>query len=76
MQFVLIYYDVVWSGAEDFGQLAAHSPAEEIHLPETIGGGGVTLGEVEIVIVLRFDVGNASLIAVNRDIVLDTFNLD
>jgi hypothetical protein len=76
MQFVLIDGDVVWSNAENLGQFTTRGATEEIHLPQSILRGGVTLSEVEILVILRFDVRDAALVAANRDAVLDTLDLN
>jgi hypothetical protein len=76
MQFVLIEGEVAGSGGENFRQFAAHGATKQIHLPQTIGCGRVTLSEVEILVVFGFDVRNAAFIAVDGDLVLDAFDLD
>ncbi len=76
MQLVLVEGGVVWSGAKYLRQLAARSATEKIHLPETILCGGVTLSEVKVLVVLCFDVRNATLIAADRDAILDALYLN
>src|SRR5262245_17919165 len=62
--------------SNDLGQFAARGPALNVHLPEAIAGGDVTLREVEIVVVGCFDVGNAALVAPDRDVILETSQRD
>jgi hypothetical protein len=76
MQLVLIEGDVVWSSAENFRELAACGATEEIHLPQAILCGRVALTEVEIFVILRFDVRYAALVAPNGDARLDALDLN
>src|SRR5215217_3391978 len=76
MQLVLVQSGVVWTRAEHLGQFTARGPAEKIHLPEAVGGGGVALSEVEILIVLRFNVRNAAFVAMDRYASFDSLYLD
>src|SRR6185369_7774305 len=76
MEFVLIQRDIIWSRAQDFSQLTAGRATEKIHLPQSIGGRRVALSEVEILVVLRFNVGNPTLVATDGDAILQAFDLD
>src|SRR5829696_10336992 len=76
MQFVLVQSKVVRPRAQDLGQLSARGPAEEIHLPEAVGGRRVALSEVDVLIVLRFNVRNAAFIAMDRYASFDSLYLD
>ena len=58
------------------GQLTAGITAKQVHLPQTITRGDIALREIEIVIVVRLDVGNAALVAADRNPVLQTCDLD
>jgi hypothetical protein len=62
-----------WSSAQHLGQFAASRATEEIHLPQSIGSGGVALSEIEILVVLRFDVGNTAFVTPDRDSIRDAF---
>src|SRR5438309_11901717 len=53
-------------------QLPACGPSLYIHLPETIACRNITLREIEIVVVGRFNVWNASFITSNGDASMQT----
>src|SRR5215212_7318007 len=76
MHLVLVQSGVVWTRAKHLGQLTARGPTEEIHLPEAVGSGGVALSEVEVLIVLRFNVRNAAFVAMDRYASFDSLYLD
>ena len=76
MELVLLQDEVVWSSAKDFGEFAARGSSKQIHLPQSIGGGGVALAKVEIFVVLRFNVRDATIVAANRDAVFNALHLN
>ena len=76
MQLVLVQWQVAWCNAKNFSQFTTRSATEQIHLPQTILRGRVTLTEVKILVVLCFDVRDATLVAANRDAVLDALYLN
>jgi len=48
---------------------------EKIHLPEAIARSDVSLCEIEVLIIFRFDVRNAAFVSANSDFVAQTNNL-
>src|SRR5438128_2369745 len=52
---------------KDFRQLPARRAAQQIHLPKTVAGGDVALGEIQVFFIRRFDVRDAALVPPNRD---------
>ncbi len=63
MLLVLFQDRVVWPSAQHFGEFPAFGAAQQIHLPKAIAGGHIALGEIQIFVILRFDVGNAAFVA-------------
>src|SRR5216683_2414320 len=73
---VLLESYIVWSGAQHLRQLAACCATKEIHLPEAIARRDVSLREIEVLIIFRFDVRNATFVSANRDFVAQPTNLN
>src|SRR6267154_3917508 len=58
--------------AENLSQLAAHIAAQQIHLPETIGRGDISLRKIQVVVVRRFDIRDAAFVAADRDAIVQS----
>jgi hypothetical protein len=53
--------------AEHFGELSGPGAAPKINLPQAVDGGHVALGEVEVILILGVDVGDAPLVPQDFD---------
>ena len=72
MLLVLLERHVVRASTQDLCQLTSRRPAQEIHLPQTIAGRHITLREIQVIVVGRFDVGDAAFVAPDGDAAVQT----
>ena len=61
--------------ANGLGPAAAASQAVVFHVPEAVLGRNVALGQKSVVLVLRADMGNAEVVAVDLDVTLEALDL-